>query len=592
MTAGEEFLRDVGAAETGEENPNGLRLVIASTIKPEPVAFAWEGRIPLQCLTLLVGLPGLGKSSLTTDVAARATRGQLSGDLRGVLVHVVVATAEDARSSVVVPRLTSAGADLDRVHFVDVFREGIAGDPVLPDDVDALEDEMRRVGARLLIVDPIVAHLSGQIDAHKDQSVRRVLARLKRLAESLNASAVGILHLNKASSTEIFSRVSGSVGFQGAARSMLLVAPDPQDPEGPDRILAQAKSNVGPVAASLRFRIEGRTVEGPDGPINTCGVAWLGEAQVRSADLLTSTDSEERTALGEATNWLREMLEGGPRPPKDIRREARGAGISEATLGRAKSRLGVRSVKRGGYFGGDPSWDWRLPEDHAAEGAHTRGDEHLQGDSGAFTQVSTEGAHISGDEHLQGVEGTEGAQGGDGEYLQELPAETPLTTPEGAQVSDSEHLQSAEDLLATVDELARMMRASRDDPVMVAYRCAPVARGNLFALAQGLDAAGHCHPDGRRFTPVMLDQEFSRRYGPEWRKVEWGRPEGARLSGQQGEQSQPSAVQMISDLRRRGLSDEKIAGVLKTQGTKPPPGMADWNEYGIGAAMGERGGQA
>jgi len=65
-----------------------------------------------------------------------------------------------------------------------------------------------------------------------------------------------------------------------------------------------------------------------------------------------------------------------------------------------------------------------------------------------------------------------------------------------------------------------------------------------------------------------------------------------RLSGQQGEQSQPGAVQMISDLRRQGLPDDKIAEVLKAQGVKPPAGIAGWNEYSVGVAMGERGGQA
>jgi hypothetical protein len=144
----------------------------------------------------------------------------------------------------------------------------------------------------------------------------------------------------------------------------------------------------------------------------------------------------------------------------------------------------------------------------------------------------------------------------------------------------------------SVDELARMMRAGRDDPIAIAYRCAPAARGNLFALARALDAAGHRHPDGQPFTPVMLQQEFAERFGPSWRKEDWGRPGDARLSGEQGEQSQPGAVQMISDLRRQGFSDEKIAGVLKTQGVKLPAGIAGWNEYAVGAAIGERGGQA
>jgi hypothetical protein len=49
---------------------DGVLLVPARTIIAEPVHWAWQDRIPLAMLTLVVGPPGLGKSTLTLDLAA------------------------------------------------------------------------------------------------------------------------------------------------------------------------------------------------------------------------------------------------------------------------------------------------------------------------------------------------------------------------------------------------------------------------------------------------------------------------------------------------------------------------------------------
>jgi hypothetical protein len=44
-------------------------------VKPEAVRWLWPGRIPAGKLTILSGDPGLGKSFLTVDLAARVSRG-------------------------------------------------------------------------------------------------------------------------------------------------------------------------------------------------------------------------------------------------------------------------------------------------------------------------------------------------------------------------------------------------------------------------------------------------------------------------------------------------------------------------------------
>lgn len=80
-------------------------------------------RVPRGCLTLLAGDPGLGKSTWTSRLAALASRGEC-GRKRGVLV----VTAEDSVSQVVVPRALAAGADLGFLRAVySVRRRGREG---------------------------------------------------------------------------------------------------------------------------------------------------------------------------------------------------------------------------------------------------------------------------------------------------------------------------------------------------------------------------------------------------------------------------------------------------------------------------------
>ena len=108
---------------------------------------------------------------------------------------------------------------------------------------------MKKTGANLIVLDPVVEHLSGNIDSHKDHSVRRALAPLARLAENTGAAILGIGHLNKSSSTDVLTRVGGSVAFGAAARSVLLLGEDHEAVEGsPERLLIHAKSNLGPLS--------------------------------------------------------------------------------------------------------------------------------------------------------------------------------------------------------------------------------------------------------------------------------------------------------------------------------------------------------
>lgn len=330
-----------------------------SEYEPEEVRWLWPGRVPLGKLTVLDGDPGLGKSAVTIDMAARVSVGREWPDNTPCEAGgVVLLNAEDGPADTIRPRLDAAGGDASRVLDLTTIYSG-DGERLfsVPEDLDKLRYGIERVGARYVVIDPLMAFLSGNVNSHRDQDVRRALAPLARLADQTGAAVLVVRHLNKAVGGNSLYRGGGSVGIVGAARSGLIVAKHPDDEER--RVIASLKSNLSRPAPSLVFGLE----EAPGGAVR---VSYKGET-THSADTLLSapTDPEERSALDEAVEFLRDALGRGPMYSKFIKKKAKEADISEITLKRAKASLGVKSSKEG-----DGSWSWHIPGKERRQSAH------------------------------------------------------------------------------------------------------------------------------------------------------------------------------------------------------------------------------
>ncbi|MDP9479879.1 MAG: AAA family ATPase [Actinomycetota bacterium] len=329
--------------------------ILLSEVVPERVRWLWEGRIALGKLNLVDGDPGTGKSAATTDLAARVSVGKPWPDGSECEAGgVVILSAEDGLADTIRPRFDAAGGDPSKAVALSTVpdAEGNERQISIPDDLHIIEAAIERVGAVLIVIDPLMAFLPGEVNSHRDQDIRRALAPLARLAERTGAAVVVIRHLNKATGGNALYRGGGSIGIVGAARSGLLIAKHPED-DG-RRVLASIKSNLAAPAPSLVFALSSTQ----SGAVR---VDWKGESNLDASALLSApTDNEERSALSEAQEFLREVLGDGPLPSKDVENEGRDAGIEPRTLKRAKQQLGIISERQGG-IGERGKWYWRLP---------------------------------------------------------------------------------------------------------------------------------------------------------------------------------------------------------------------------------------
>jgi hypothetical protein len=270
---------------------------------------------------------------------------------------VVLLSAEDGLADTIRPRLDAAGADTSKILALTTVPDEDGHDRLLsiPEDLALIEKGIMRVGARLVVVDPLMAFLSGDTNSHRDQDVRRALAPLAGLAERTGAAVLVIRHLNKAAANNPLYRGGGSIGIIGAARMAFVVGKDPQDENR--RVLASTKNNLAMPPTSLMFGLE----EAESGSVL---VNWLGQSEVSAKDLLaTPQDHEHADARSEAVEFLNEVLADGPLPAKQVIEEADDAGIAEKTLRRAKKLLDVIVYRENmtGEKRGSGRWLWKLP---------------------------------------------------------------------------------------------------------------------------------------------------------------------------------------------------------------------------------------
>lgn len=326
-----------------------LVLVKFSDVEPEEIEWLWHPYLPLGKLTILEGDPGQGKTYLMLAIAAAMTRGYVLPDQRGrpgppgnAIQNVIYISAEDGLADTLVPRAIRADANREHLYGVRGVSSGGEPQPFSLAQVTLLSDAIRDTQAKLIIIDPIQAFLGAEVDMHRANEVRPLMASLSRIAELHKCAILIIRHINKGNGKALY-RGMGSIDFTAAARSVLVVAESLEDPS--KKILAQAKNSLDKNGASLAFAIT-------DDGFHWCGVSRMG-----AEELLSQQPVKGQHQQNAAMEWLVETLRNGEMLADAIMEEAEANGIKERTLRTVKARLGVLSYQR------DKRWYWRLPDE-------------------------------------------------------------------------------------------------------------------------------------------------------------------------------------------------------------------------------------
>jgi len=377
--------------------PQSISLVSGKRIEAEssgPLPWLWKPYLAFGMVSILDGDPGVGKSLLTIDLAARIGMGRSMPDgsaaavnsVRGrSIIPTIFVNAEDSVRYTLVPRLLAAGGDSLTALFAGGIGEASHGPMPLrfPDNMEYLTSLIMsgQSGLRgsLMVLDPMMA-LFPKAAASSDAVIRAAIDPLVRLAAESHCCVLLVRHLNKSASGRSMYRGGGSIGIVGACRTALLVGRHPDDPER--RVLSMTKSNMGPLGPSLGFRIvtapartgprilapgdkhpgTGEEVKKlavgeraiPEGPV----IQWDGPTPI-TADDLCSTKPDFGGQSARAAEWLKELLANGPVPATVVEAKAQEEGMAYRTVQYIKKRLNVET--RLVVEGGQRRWVWSLP---------------------------------------------------------------------------------------------------------------------------------------------------------------------------------------------------------------------------------------
>ena len=334
-------------------------------LKMEKLKWLWPNVFPLGKIALIVGDPDRGKSILSLHVAAQVTTGRpwINSVTKREPGDVLILTTEDDLADTVGPRLVAAGADMNRVHYINcvVAADGKKSNLYnLTKDFNVLVKAVMKIGPnlKLIIIDPISGFMEGK-NENKNAEVREYLNPLAELARSCDLSIIGISHMNKNQLTQSASyRVLGSIAFTAAVRAVWLVHQDPEDEVR--RLFVPLKGNLSKTKTGLAYTIMTAQVQTEQGPAGHAYCAFSPEEITIKADELLAPKPPKRTPKQDtASDWLQEYLADGPKFANEIFNVGSQMGFSQRTLQRAKGKLGIQAVKTTG-FGGVGKWEWSL----------------------------------------------------------------------------------------------------------------------------------------------------------------------------------------------------------------------------------------
>lgn len=351
------------SSEKNETNDKskGLNVQRLADVIEEEIKWLWKPYIAIGQFTIIEGIEGLGKSWTCCAMACAVADGEKLPFSESEPIEagtVLMLSAEDSISHTVKPRLSTMNANLERIYAIDdVFSFG--------DDRDLIKFEavVAEYEPSLIIIDPIFSYTGGK-DLNQESSSRPIAQKLISIAQKFGCAVIGVRHIGKSKGNgDARAAGLGSISWRASARSVLMVG---KDEETGEIGIVQTKSNLAEKSkTAIGFEIRNGQFY------------WCDKPSSLTAERMLSIpkDDEAKAENSQAVEFLREMLNEGEKSSKEIQKEAREAGVTEYALRKAKLVLGVKSVKKGGNFGGEKGWFLSLLEKEKADHKNEEGND-------------------------------------------------------------------------------------------------------------------------------------------------------------------------------------------------------------------------
>ena len=301
-----------------------------------PIEWHWQGWLAPGFFHLLAGQTGAGKSALALRVAAcylKAWPWPSGAAYAGQASKVLWLECESAQA-LNLQRAKDWGLPLE--NLICPLKNPL-------DTLDwrrhqkAILEAASLDGVGLIVLDSLSGANGGRLDENS-QTMLQLGSWLAKLAQQTGKPVLATHHTRKRGLRDTgapsLDRVRGSGTIPQLSRVVwMLDCPKPSDPQS--LRLSVVKSNLAKLPKPIGMSFD------PD------GLPMFGDAPQQQ---------EAKTETEQAQDWLLGFLSNGPAKASHVLLAAEVDDISERTLKRAKTALGVQSSKQGAV------WQWSLPQ--------------------------------------------------------------------------------------------------------------------------------------------------------------------------------------------------------------------------------------
>lgn len=301
-------------------------------IEEEEPKWFIDGFIPEGQIATMASDGGVGKTTMSTDIAANRSAGKACFlDPPGFSCKpqlVAFLSTEDSIKKKLKRKLREAGANMSNIIVPDFSEDTNGLLRGFKFGTDEMAQFVRYYKPALCIFDPLQGFIPPMLNMGARNAMRDCMAPLVSLGEETGTTFLIICHTNKRKGASGRDRIADSADLWDISRSVLMLG---FTEEQGVRYLSHEKSNYGELQPTRLFTIDA------DGHILLQGTSWKRDREYQQeAAFNVSAPRRE-----DCKEWIIHQLEanGNSMLTADLENQAEADGFTKSTLRRAKDEL-------------------------------------------------------------------------------------------------------------------------------------------------------------------------------------------------------------------------------------------------------------